>query len=385
MPRDLKSLPQMNSDSLQYLAQNTDITFLSEGSIARSLVEATNFEVAKVQEYIVASYSNTFLNSASGYYLDLIGQMLGVRRLPASSGSSSIEDKNVKFYVLAGSLGNYFPNQSSSTQGKIPAGITVSTSDGSVVYKVAEDTVFPKNAKEVFVSVISDSVGPAFKVGRNKLNVHSGPNGVQVTNLKPIDNSSSIESDAQYRFRLANAIAARPTANETAIKMAALGSPDISTVILNEFSRGAGTFDALLVPVGNTVSNRSSELVKRGIESVAAFGISVKVREPEYVKFRITVQLVSSSSAQIGALDVNKIRAKTAILSHFETIRLGGELVINRLKSDIITSLTGDIKDINIVEICFNGRPHLVRNFKLNADELFTPDNDPELEAIEIL
>ena len=385
MPRELKSLPQMNSDSLQYLAKNTEVTFLSEGSIARGLVEATNFEISKVQEYIVASYSNTFLNSASGYYLDLIGQMLGVKRLPASSGSSSMEDKNVKFYVNNGVLGNYFPNQSSSTQGKIPAGTTISTADASVVYRVSEDVAFPKNAKDVFVPVMSDSSGPAFRVGRNKLISHSGPSGVLVTNLKAIDNSSAIESDAQYRFRLANTIAARPTANETAIKLAALGSPDISTVVLNEFSRGAGTFDALLVPVGNTVSNRSAEIVKRGIESVAAFGISVKVREPEYIKFKITVQLISAIGSSISNIDVNKIKAKNAILSHFETIRLGGELVINRLKSDIITSLSSDIKDINIIEICFNGRPHLVRNYKLKADELFTPDNDAELEAIQIL
>ena len=80
----------MNSDALQYLAQNTDITFLSEGSIARSLVEATNLEVSKVQEYITASYANVFLNSATGYYLDLIGQMLGLKRLPASSSSVSL-------------------------------------------------------------------------------------------------------------------------------------------------------------------------------------------------------------------------------------------------------------------------------------------------------
>lgn len=375
----------MNSDSLQYLAQNTEITFLSEGSIARSLVEATNLEISKVQEYIVASYSNVFLNSATGYYLDLIGQMLGIKRLPAGAGSASADDRNVQFYVRSGTLGSYFPNQSNASQGKISAGTSITTPDGSVVYKVSEDIVFPRNAKEVFVPVNSESTGPSFKVGRNKLTSHSGPSGVLVTNLKPIDNSSAVESDTQYRFRLANAVLARPTANETAIKLAALGSPDVSNVILKEFSRGAGTFDALLVPVGNTVSNRSAEIVRRGIESVAAFGISARVKEPEYINFRITIQLIPANGSAVGSSDMNKLNVKNAVLNHFESIKIGGELIINKLKSDIMVALTNDIKDINVIELCLNNRPHLIRNYKLKSDELFTPDDTSESEAIQVL
>jgi len=385
MPREIKSLPQMNADSLQYLANHTDVTYLSEGGIARAMVEATNLEISRVAEFVSAAHANSFLNSASGFYLDMFGEMLGVRRLNAGAASASAEDQNVQFSATVGILGDYFPDPGNLNQGKIPAGLSVTTEDGSITYRVAEDVYFSRGLKQVFVPVLADKVGSEYSVGRGKLKTHTGPSGVSVTNLKAIVNGSGAESDAQYRFRLANSVAARPTGNEIAVRLAAIGSSDVANVILTEFARGAGTFDALLVPVGNTVSFRTAELVRRSIESVAAFGISARVREPDYVKFKVSVQLIPEVGSGAGATDANKIKAKTAILGHFESIRLGGELIINRLRADIINSVSRDIKDIKLLELCINGKPHIIRNFKLKQTELFTPDNDKEFEAIQVL
>jgi len=375
----------MNADSLQYLAEHTDITFLSEGSIARGLVESANLEINRVQDYIFANHSNVFLNSASGAYLDLIGDMLGIRRLDSGAASTSASDMNVQFSVSSGNLVNYFKDSGNINQGKISAGISIFTADRAIEYNVSEDTFFPATAKSVFVSVLANRVGSNYSVGKNRLTVHSGPSGVSVTNLKPIQNGSGVESDNQFRFRLTNSLVSGATSNKTAIKIAAIGSPDISNVILKEYSRGAGTFDAVLVPVGNSVSFQTSELVRRSIESVSAFGVSPRVKQPDYVRFKISFQLVPETGTRIGELDANKIRAKNATLQHFESVRLGGELIINRLRSDIISSVNSSIKDIRIIELCFNGKPHTIRNYKLKALELFTPQNDLDYEAIEVI
>jgi len=375
----------MNSDSLQYLAENTDITYLSEGGIARGLVEATNLEISRVQDYISSSYANTFLNSASSIYLDLIGEMLGVRRLNAGAASSSAEDQNVQFSVATGSLSDYFPDPGNLNQGKIPEGLSVTTDDGSIVYKVSQNVYFPRGLKEVFVPVLADRTGSEYSVGRSRLTSHSGPAGVSVTNLKPISNGSGVETDALYRYRLTNSVASRPTGNEIAVKLAIVSSNDISNVVLKEFARGAGTFDALLVPVGNTVSFRTAELVKRSIENVSAFGISSKVREPDYVRFRITIQLIPQSGTGAGTKDSAIIRTKNAVTSYFDGLRLGDELIINKLRAEIINALPPEIKDIKILELCLNDRPHVIRNYKLKSTELFTPDNNKDIEAIQVV
>lgn len=385
MPRDVKSLSQMNHDSLNYLANNTDITFLSEGSIARALVEASNAEVSKVQEYIVAAYSNNFLNTAGGYYLDLLGQMLGIRRLPASAGSTTAEDGNVQFSVTSGTLGNRFPNPGNQNLGKISAGLRVMTSDNSIVYRVSEDVTFPASAKHVFVPVVSEVEGLSYRVGRGKLVLHNGPAGVNVTNLKSIDNASGTEPDSEYRYRLANAMLSSVGTNATAIRLAAIGSADVSNVILQEFARGAGTFDALLVPVGNTVTFRSSQVVQRAVERVSAFGISARVKEPDYIRFKISIQLIPANPGNTGALDVSRLRAKNAILNYMETIPLGGEFIVNALKSEVFTAVDSNIKDLKIIELCLDGSPHSIRNVKLKATELFTPDNYHTQEAVQVI
>lgn len=385
MARTVKSLTKMNSDSLRYLAEHTDLTFLTEGSIARALVEATNLEISRTQQYLIATESNSFLDTAQGYYLDLKGKELGVTRREPVAAGTVIEDQNVQFSVAIGSLAEAFPNNANLNEGLIPAGTRIQTADGTIVYTVAETVVFSKHLKSVFVPVVAKGVGDGYNVGKNKLTVHNGPTGVSVTNLKTISNGADREPDKEYRFRLANSIASGPTGNRVSVQLAALGNSDVANVVMKEFARGAGTFDILLVPVGNTVSSRALNVTQRAIEQVSAFGVSPRVVEPTYVRFKISVQLVPADGVSAGAVDVGKLRAKNAILDYFETVAIGGEMIVNQLRSAIMSAVSPGIKDIRIVELCFNGRPHAIRNYSLKSDSLFTPDNTLDIEAVQVI
>jgi len=373
----------MNSDSLNYLAENTPITYLSQGSIARSLVEATNIEISRLGEYVSSTYNNVFLNTAESYYLDQIGAGVGLRRDIPSKAFSSQEDQNVKFSVTSGKLGSYFPDSSNLNNGAIPSGVTISTGDGSITYKTSKTTVFPFNATEVFVPVVATGVGVDFRVGRNKLIVHTANPAVNVTNLKAISSGSDTEADNSYRFRLSNYLASTATSNESAVRITAMGNPDVSRVVLKEFARGAGTFDAMLIPVNNQLSSATKDFTRRAVELVSAFGISSRVIEPTYVSFSMSIQLIPQAGVSSGSLDVAKLNVKTSILNYIDTIRIGGELIINRVRGAALQAASSSVKDIRIIEICFDNRPHSIRNRKLAADELFTPST--EQEAIKVI
>ena len=375
----------MNADGLAYLANNTDITYLAEGSIARALMETNNLEISRLQEYISSTYRNVFLNTAEGFYLDLHGSAIGLPRAGATKSSTTSEEQNVKLSVVTGSLGSSFPDPGNANQGLIPRGTTVSTSDESIVYEVPTNVYFPKSAQEVFVPAVAQVSGSGTRVGRNKLTIHSGPSNVNVTNLKEISNGDSNESDKSYRFRLINHISASPTANESAILLSVIGNPDVSRVELREFARGAGTFDALLVPVGNTVSGATKANVQAAIDQVSAFGVNGRAVEPTYIRFKISVQLIPITGSQAGRVDSAKIAARNAILNYMETIPIGGELIINQLRSAVIEAVNSQIKDIRITDLCINGRPHIIRNFRLRRDELFTPDVSREFEAVQVV
>jgi len=383
--RALKTYDHMIADSLIYLAENTDITYLSEGSVARSLVEATMLEIAKVQEYIAAGYANVFINSATGTYLDLIGEMVGTARLTSAKSSVSAEDKNIKFSVVSGVLRDKFPHPTDSTLGQIPAGIIIQTSDGAIKFITSAAITFPGGATEVFVSAEAEDYGSIYNIGKYRLNTHDGPSGVSVTNLYPISNGGSEESDANYRYRLSNIFAAAPSSNATSIRLAVAGIPDVSRVILNEYSRGAGTFDAMLIPIGNKVSSRARSLAQAAVNHASAFGVSAFVTEPSYLPFKITIQLIPANGATAGTVDVNRISAKNAVLNYMETIPIGGELIINRLRAAVIDSVISQIKDIKIIDICLEGRSRVIRNYQLERNQLFTPDTESGSEAVVIV
>ena len=179
---------------------------------------------------------------------------------------------------------------------------------------------FPANAKSVYVPVISDTVGKDFNVGVNQLTRHTLGTDLLVTNDTPITTGADVETDEEYRFRLSRAMTARFNTNETAVELAALAQPGVVSVDLMEYARGAGTFDVLLVPKGNRLTQSTKDAVRRSVEQSAAFGVSARVREPEYLPFKITVSLTFKRNTSVGIRATVLDRVQTALLNYFGNI-----------------------------------------------------------------
>jgi uncharacterized phage protein gp47/JayE len=378
-----KKLSDMTRDSLRYLAANTSVTYFSQGSIAKALVEATNSEISKLQDFVGLVLSNTFISSATGIYLDLFGEMLGVARISDRKASASIEDGSVRFYVDNGTLGARLRGPDPST-GLIPFGTIVSTADGSVEFQVTSEVVFPINAKSAFVPIRAKESGALFNVGANRLVVHNlNDSTVKVTNDITITTGVDVETDAEYRYRLSKVFTTKFGANKTAIQIAASSQAGVSRAELLSYSRGAGTFDVLLIPQGNRLTRSTIENTRLAVEAVTAYGINPTIREPVYVGIKIMAQLRFDPSVDEGRRISAKRASESGVLRYIASIPLGGELVINQLRSAILSS-SALIKDVKIIELCLDGRQRVLSNIQLDKDELFIPDPTAE-DAIEML
>jgi uncharacterized phage protein gp47/JayE len=364
----------MNREGLEYLAKNTGITYFGAGSIAKALVETNNREIMRLSQFIGDVFQNSFVSSANGLYLDLIGESLGLPRRTPSPGFASRNDKVVRFYSREGTLGAKLPDPADRTRGLIPAGVEITNPARSVSYLTVEPTYFPINAKSAFVAVQAETTGTRSSVGANQLTAHDlSIDGVLVTNDRAITSGSDLESDEDYRYRLSRFFSARFGSNSAAIQLATLGQPGVSRVEIDEFARGAGTFDLLVIPSGNTVPLYTLDLIRSSVDSVKAVGVSAVIKEPTYVPFKISVEIIPSNGVSPGQIASGKSSAQSAILDYFGSIPIGGEMVINQLRAAIITS-SAAIKDLRIVEFCVRGRPRLVQNFVLGPQEMFIPD-----------
>lgn len=365
----------MVSDGIRYLSKNTGISYFSEGSIARALVEATALEINRLQNFVSTISENSFLGTATGIYLDLFGQMLAVPRLLSRTAFATAEDGAVRFYTNSGTLGTRLPHPTDGRKGLIPAGTTITNSLGTTQYTVAGPVEFPINSKSVYVPVASSDTGGDGNVGAGQLTIHNLSNSdVLVTNDIAIVSGGDVESDTDYRYRLSKAITTRFGSNRTSVQVAATSQPGVVDARLIEYARGAGTFDVLLIPKGNRVTEQMKNNSLRGINQVIAYGIYPTIREPEYVRFKLTVQLRYKTETTTGRKDILKNLVQSSILGYFANIPLGGEFIVNQLRSDIL-SVSDDIVDIKLTEICLDGKPKVLRNIKLRQDELFVPDD----------
>ena len=129
-----KAFSDMVKDSISYLLKNTDITYFSDGSIAKALVESTCLEISRLQEYLTGAFQNAFLSSATGIYLDLWGETLGLARIRGRRATTNIQDGAVRFYVTTGTLGSRLPHPSNSGLGLISSGTIISNAANTPSY-----------------------------------------------------------------------------------------------------------------------------------------------------------------------------------------------------------------------------------------------------------
>jgi uncharacterized phage protein gp47/JayE len=378
-----KTFSDIVQDSIRYLINNTGITYFSDGSIAKALVEATGLEISRLQEYVSGAFQNAFLSSAAGIYLDMWGDTLGLPRLRDRRATAQVQDGAVRFYTTNGTLGSRLPHPTNSGLGLLPKGTIVTNPQNTVEFVVTETVTFPVNAKSVFVSVVASDTGAGFNVGVNQLTVHNLDKlEVKVINDIAITTGRDIESDEEYRFRLSRAMTAKYGSNLAAIEVAAISNPSISRAEVLQFARGAGTFDVLLIPQGNKVTNAARENTRRAIEQVAAYGVSFNIREPEYVPIKITAQLSFFPGATEGEKITARQQVQSALLQYIASIPLGGELVINQIRAVCLS--TRSVKDVKIIELYIDCKPRTLRNVQLREDELFIPDEEVP-DPIEVL
>jgi len=378
-----KTFSDIVQDSVRYLINNTGITYFSDGSIAKALVEATGLEISRLQEYVSGAFQNAFLSSAAGVYLDMWGETLGLPRLRDRRATAQVQDGAVRFYVTNGTLGSRLPHPTNSGLGLLPKGTVVTNATNTVEFVVTETVTFPVNAKSVFVSVVASDTGTGFNVGINQLTVHNlNKPEVKVINDISITTGRDTEPDDEYRFRLSRAMTARYGSNLAAIEVAAISSPGVSRAEVLQFARGAGTFDVLLIPQGNRVTNSAKENTRRALEQVSAYGVSFSIREPEYVPIKITAQLSFFPGTSEGEKITARETVQSALLQYIASIPLGGELVINQIRAACLS--VKSVKDVKIVELYIDCKPRTLRNVQLREDELFIPDEEVP-DPIEIL
>jgi len=370
-----KTYEELMSAAIDGLQNNTDITNMSIGGVARSLLEVVNTQLSDYYNVLDVNQAMGFVSSAQGYFLDLIGELFNITRYQPQGASVSASDETQRFYVTRGFLGDAIPSLF------IPSGTVVSTTDGSIEYTVTADTVFSMAATQVYVPIESSQSGAQVNVGKNGLIWSSiTTDTIYTTNDKAIVSGSDTESDENFRYRISNATLSFERANEVSIRLAALSVPGVAEVVMRPFSRGIGSYEVLVIPSEGIASSSLIASVQEAIDSVQAYGIGGLAKAPTVVPIDLSVKIMFID----GVTEVDKERivadVTTSIERYTVNIPVGGTFILNELRQQIM-DVSPKIKDHVITCYYFREQPHILGNVEIFDDEMFYPNPD-SFEAI---
>jgi len=329
-------------DILFDLVNDTALTRSSPGSKTRALAQAVAKKLGRMWTQFDANIVQSFVNGAEGRYLDFIGSMMGLPRLGEKPASVSRDDKLVKFYTDLGTFGTI--NGGSSII--IGGGQIISTlpDQTGTLYKMPFTTILPNDISEYFVAAESLFTGEAANVGKDTLTNHDFTGytdylnkTLKVTNVGEIFMSRGLESDSNYRFRIANQVLAAEKANLTAIRLAALSVPGVADIITIPYNRGIGTFDLLIKATTPRVPEGLIPVISSAVSQVSAQGIVPYVRKPREIGMSMVGTITTKKRLTAEEQSAIISAATESVRSYIDNLDIGEEFILNEIIERVLS------------------------------------------------
>jgi hypothetical protein len=346
-----QSVSTYQADILAAL-QGTGITQQSPGGKARAFADAVGNEMGGLESRSYAAIAQTLLPYATSSNLDFIGEIFGIPRIDASTGSSVSSDNNFVFYVQSGTFGSI----NSGNNITVPAGTILSTASAiGPVYTTDGVVILSASAASASVSATSTIDGTAGNVLAGAITQHNfkGYTGFRYGSLLIANNygvvsGGNAELDTDYAYRINLKLSSKNGAAEADITLAILLVPGIQNVV---FNRQAGTYLCYVYAVSPIVPTSTMLMVQSQMNSATAWPLVGTAVQPDLVGISLstTVTFVSgaTSSQQSSAL----ANAQAAASNYINNLNSANQqtFVINELAAVIIGA------DTNILDI---GQPN---------------------------
>ncbi len=355
----------------------------------RGLSEAVSRKMGRMYSTFDLNFAQAFLDGAEGQFLNFFGDMMGVARLGEQAATVTADDRVVRFTVDVGTFGDI----NGAVSITLTSGSIVSTESGAngIRYRVVVDTVLPAADDEAFVSVQSLKTGSSQNVGRNQLRFHdftgyadSANNTLKVTNDADVITGGDLETDTNYRFRIANQTLSSEQANSTAIRLAALVVPGVSDITVLSFHSGIGSYDILIKSVTPTVSTSLISTVQTSVTGVTSNGIVTNVRGPSELGLSVVGSLQYRRRLSTEE-EVSILQSTTNnITDYMNNLDIGEEFVVQEALERVLT--TSDlIKKVGATAKPFDNlflyRPSRLDDNKVRSTLIddFDPESDERL------
>jgi uncharacterized phage protein gp47/JayE len=356
------TLDELTTLGMQRVMANTPITNNTESSMARMIVEVMSAYCIEVWQDLADAEQQGNLSTAYGQSLDQIGAFFGVTRLQAQTATT-----------YGGTSSVMFTNDGEASV-TVPNGTRVWNPDNLNIAYFTVGSVTIAAGQTGYADVTAAQPGSYYNTGAGTITASNLPTaGVSVTNVLPITSGSDVESDTNYRARIAAHVALREGPSLQSLQQQLMALPGVRTVVFQNLARGTGTLDVLVLGWGATLDSATLAAVQSCLDQYAAVGISAVAKAPMTHPVDVSIYLTIAPGATVASVQNNATNAANGYLDNLpiEDGSGNGTLVFAALAAAV------QLADPNIqnssISLTVDNLPCLKADQTCNVGEQFIP------------
>lgn len=306
------------------------LTDFEVGGVARTLVEATAHEAARVHAELEGVYNAAFLETASGRALDHVVALVGVERVPAGRARATLRFNRDP--AAAGAI-------------TIAAGTRVIDPDVEVEYETVE--VVTMSPAQTRVAVEAQDVEPGNPpVAADLLTILPVPIAgiASVTNPAPARRADNAESDAELRTRARSFLQGSERGTIGALK-AALARQGIKGEVTEPADRPGVV---VIRPVTEALTPERREQLLKAIDDARPAGVRVELATAAApVGLSLSMLIATGAGLDDKARRAAHEAVREAVAGFFAALPIREDARINRLVGDVLA--VAGIEDVTLL------------------------------------
>lgn len=178
----------------------------------------------------------------------------------------------------------------------------------------------------------------------------------ELVNCKRLEEERN--NDEVYRYRITKQIQVVASANETAIRLAALSVAGVQDIKMKRFTHGTGSYSVYVVTEDPVTSSAILEAVQEQIDKVQAYGVRGEVYRPDVLRVEMHIRLVFNKVVTELERKLAIAQAQDTLKNHINSRHVGEPLIIDNLLT-MMKKVHSRIEEVVIYNYKINGRPML--------------------------
>lgn len=176
------------------------------------------------------------------------------------------------------------------------------------------------------------------------------------------------EDDETFRYRITNYVYVLAGANQISIRLKLLEIPEVRDVIMEEFTKGTGSFTVYIITDAMETSEDIIAAAQEVVEEHKGYGIKGEVKTPILISLKLVVRLILEESVSLAESTSIKESVRLALKNYADNIEIGGAFIITEAIS-VINDVSDSIIDMNVNEMYVNNQFQFVRNLSATKGE----------------